>query len=59
MISSDFPATFLARAKLHGGQKHSMGPQSFTRWLHRQLSRNRNHGFEQLRVCGRTGTSRV
>lgn len=41
--------------KLHGGQRHSMGPQEFTRRLHRQLVRNRNHGFEQLHVCGRTG----
>ncbi|KAJ6020014.1 hypothetical protein N7522_000089 [Penicillium canescens] len=32
-----------------------MGPQEFTRRLHRQLARNRNHGFEQLHVCGRTG----
>ncbi|EKV07085.1 metalloprotease m41 ftsh [Penicillium digitatum] len=41
--------------KLHGGQRHSMGPQEFTRRLHCQLARNRNHGFEQLHVCGRTG----
>ncbi|QKX57031.1 uncharacterized protein TRUGW13939_04139 [Talaromyces rugulosus] len=41
--------------KLHGGQRHSMGPREFTRRLHRQLARNRNHGFEQLHVCGRTG----
>ncbi|KAJ6050450.1 uncharacterized protein N7446_010559 [Penicillium canescens] len=41
--------------KLHGGQRHSMGPQEFTHQLHRQLARNRNHGFEQLHVCGRTG----
>ncbi|KAI2734239.1 hypothetical protein DTO013E5_10111 [Penicillium roqueforti] len=41
--------------KLHGGQGHSVGPQEFTHQLHRQLSRNRNHGFEQLHVCGRTG----
>ncbi|KAI2676866.1 hypothetical protein LCP963914a_8161 [Penicillium roqueforti] len=41
--------------KLHGGQRHSMGPQKFTRRLHRQLARNRNHGFEQLHVYGRTG----
>ncbi|KAJ5856774.1 hypothetical protein N7455_007668 [Penicillium solitum] len=41
--------------KLHGGQRHSMGPQEFTRRLHRQLARNRNHGFEQLHVRGRTG----
>ncbi|KAJ9484629.1 hypothetical protein VN97_g8746 [Penicillium thymicola] len=41
--------------KLHGGQRHSMGPQEFTRRLHRQLARNRDHGFEQLHVCGRTG----
>ncbi|KAJ6038268.1 uncharacterized protein N7446_005078 [Penicillium canescens] len=41
--------------KLHGSQRHTMGPQEFTRRLHRQLARNRNHGFEQLHVCGRTG----
>ncbi|KAJ5695363.1 hypothetical protein N7455_001733 [Penicillium solitum] len=41
--------------KLHGGQRHSIRPQEFTRRLHRQLARNRNHGFEQLHVCGRTG----
>ncbi|KAG0161689.1 hypothetical protein PDIDSM_5319 [Penicillium digitatum] len=41
--------------KLHGGQRHSIGPQEFTRRLHRQLTQNRNHGFEQLHVCGRTG----
>ena len=41
--------------KLHGGQRHSMGPQELTRRLHCQLARNRNHGFEQLHVCGRTG----
>jgi hypothetical protein len=41
--------------KLHGGQRHSIGPQDFTRRLHRQLARNRNHGFKQLHVCGRTG----
>ena len=36
-------------------QRHSMGPQEFTRRLHRQLVRNRNEGFEPLHVCGRTG----
>ena len=41
--------------KLHGGQRHSMGPQEFTRQLHRQLVRNRDLGFEQLHICGRTG----
>ncbi|CAG7940291.1 unnamed protein product [Penicillium salamii] len=41
--------------KLHGGQRHFMGPQEFTRRLHRQFARNRTHGFEQLHVCGRTG----
>ncbi|CAG7991697.1 unnamed protein product [Penicillium nalgiovense] len=41
--------------KLHGGQRHSIRPQEFTRRLHRQFARNRNHGFEQLHVCGRTG----
>ncbi|KAK9847087.1 hypothetical protein MYU51_020491 [Penicillium brevicompactum] len=41
--------------KIHGGQTHSMDPQEFTSRLHRQLARNRNHGFEQLHVCGRTG----
>ena len=32
-----------------------MGPQELTRRLHCQLARNRNHGFEQLHACGRTG----
>jgi hypothetical protein len=32
-----------------------MKPQEFTRQLHRQLAQNRDHGFEQLHVCGRTG----
>jgi hypothetical protein len=41
--------------KIHGGQRHSVGPQEFTHRLRHQLSRNRNHGFEQLHVCGRTG----
>ncbi|EEQ85491.1 uncharacterized protein BDCG_08760 [Blastomyces dermatitidis ER-3] len=41
--------------KLHGGQRHSMGPQVFTRQLHHQLVRNRDLGFEQLHICGRTG----
>ncbi|KAI3283602.1 hypothetical protein DTO002I6_9486 [Penicillium roqueforti] len=41
--------------KLHGDQRHSIGLQEFIRRLHRQLARNRNHGFEQLHVCGRTG----
>ncbi|OKO92894.1 hypothetical protein PENSUB_12564, partial [Penicillium subrubescens] len=41
--------------KLHGGQRHSLGPQEFTRQLHRQLARDRDLGFEQLHVCGRTG----
>jgi hypothetical protein len=41
--------------KLHGGQRHSIGPQEFTRQLHRQLVRNRDLGFEQLHICGRTG----
>ncbi|KAJ5265170.1 uncharacterized protein N7525_007338 [Penicillium rubens] len=41
--------------KHHGGQRHSMGPQEFTRQLHRQLTRDRDLGFEQLHVCGRTG----
>lgn len=36
-------------------QRHSMGPQEFTRRLHHQLVRNRNEGFEPLHVCGRTG----
>ena len=36
-------------------QRHSMGPQEFTRRLHRQLVRNRNEGFEPLHVRGRTG----
>ncbi|KAJ5751255.1 hypothetical protein N7533_008283 [Penicillium manginii] len=41
--------------KLHGGQRHTIGPQEFTRQLHRQLARDRYLGFEQLHVCGRTG----
>ncbi|KAJ5111766.1 hypothetical protein NUU61_001396 [Penicillium alfredii] len=41
--------------ELHGRERHSMGPREFTRQLHRQLSRNRDHGFEQLHICGRTG----
>ncbi|KAI2886130.1 hypothetical protein CBS63078_11031 [Aspergillus niger] len=41
--------------KLHGGPRHSIGPQEFTRQLHRQLARDREFGFEQLHVCGRTG----
>nr|QOD95030.1 HhpR [Paecilomyces variotii] len=41
--------------KLHGNLCHSMGPQEFTRQLHRQLARDRDLGFEQLHVCGRTG----
>ena len=32
-----------------------MRPQQFTRQLHRQLTRGRNLGFDQLHVCGRTG----
>ncbi|KAJ5111727.1 hypothetical protein NUU61_001357 [Penicillium alfredii] len=41
--------------ELHGRERHSIGPREFTRQLHRQLSRNRDHGFEQLHICGRTG----
>ncbi|KAJ5142475.1 uncharacterized protein N7515_001262 [Penicillium bovifimosum] len=41
--------------KLHGNQRHSIGPQEFIRQLHRQLVRDRDLGFEQLHVCGRTG----
>ncbi|PYI06187.1 metalloprotease m41 ftsh [Aspergillus sclerotiicarbonarius CBS 121057] len=41
--------------KLHGTHRHSMGPQELTRQLHRQLVRDRDLGFEQLHVCGRTG----
>ena len=37
------------------GQRHSMGPQEFTRRLNCQLMRNRNEGFEPLHVRGRTG----
>ncbi|KAJ5908488.1 hypothetical protein N7495_001170 [Penicillium taxi] len=40
---------------LHGGQRHFIGPQEFICRLQYQLTRNRNHGFEQLHVCGRTG----
>ncbi|KAJ5794985.1 hypothetical protein N7457_001584 [Penicillium paradoxum] len=35
--------------------RHSMGSAEFSRRLHRQLVRNRNEGFEQLHVRGRTG----
>ncbi|KAJ5267854.1 hypothetical protein N7478_010662 [Penicillium angulare] len=35
--------------------RHSISPANFTRRLHRQLVRNRNEGFEQLHVRGRTG----
>ncbi|KAJ5275771.1 hypothetical protein N7524_001924 [Penicillium chrysogenum] len=35
--------------------RHSIGPSEFTRRLQRQLVRNRNEGFEQLHVRGRTG----
>jgi hypothetical protein len=41
--------------KLHGGQRHPIGPQEFTRQLHRQLARDRDIRFEQLHICGRTG----
>ncbi|KAI2937975.1 hypothetical protein CBS147321_7505 [Aspergillus niger] len=41
--------------ELHGGRRHSIGPQEFTRQLHHQLARDRELGFEQLHVCGRTG----
>ncbi|EYE92094.1 uncharacterized protein EURHEDRAFT_427722, partial [Aspergillus ruber CBS 135680] len=39
----------------HSGQRHPMGPQEFTRKLHRQLVQNRNKGFEPLHIRGRTG----
>lgn len=39
----------------HGSQKHLIGPQEFTRKLHRQLVQNRNKGFEPLHIRGRTG----
>ncbi|KAJ5547554.1 hypothetical protein N7513_004788 [Penicillium frequentans] len=41
--------------KLHGGERHSLRPQDFTQRLHRQLVHDRELGFEQLHVCGRTG----
>ncbi|KGO69311.1 hypothetical protein PITC_094640 [Penicillium italicum] len=41
--------------KTHSGQKHSMGPQEFTRQLHRQSAPDRKHGFEPLHVYGRAG----
>ncbi|BCR99884.1 uncharacterized protein AKAW2_50226S [Aspergillus luchuensis] len=41
--------------ELHGGRRHSIGQQEFRRQLHRQLARDRELGFEQLHVCGRTG----
>jgi hypothetical protein len=41
--------------KLHGGPRHSIGPEEFTCQLHRQLTGDRDLGFKQLHVCGRTG----
>lgn len=41
--------------KLHGTHRHPIGPQEFTRQLHRQLVRDRDLGFKQLYGCGRTG----
>ncbi|KAJ5112165.1 hypothetical protein N7532_000210 [Penicillium argentinense] len=41
--------------KFHGHQGHSIGPQEFTRQLHHQITQDRNLGFEQLHICGRTG----
>lgn len=41
--------------KLHGTQRHSVGPQEFTNQLYCQLVRDRDLGFEQLHICGRTG----
>lgn len=41
--------------KLHGSQRHSIGPLEFIGQLHGQLVRDRALGFEQLHVCGRTG----
>jgi hypothetical protein len=41
--------------KLHGGLRHSIRPDEFICQLHRQLIRDRDLGFEQLHVCGRTG----
>jgi hypothetical protein len=35
--------------------RHSVGSAEFTRRLHHQLVRNRNEGFEQLHIRGRTG----
>ncbi|KAE8154242.1 hypothetical protein BDV25DRAFT_148143 [Aspergillus avenaceus] len=55
MVNRDLLDKECPNWKLHGDQRHSMGPQEFTRRLHRQLSRNRTHGFEQLHICGRTG----
>ena len=55
MVNRDFLDKKCPNLKHHGGQRHSLGPREFTRQLHRQLARNRNHGFEPLHVCGRTG----
>ncbi|KAI3093185.1 hypothetical protein CBS147333_10113 [Penicillium roqueforti] len=45
--------------KLHGGQSHSVGPQGFTRRLHRQLSRNETMGLNNFTsVVGRVTSSR-
>ncbi|KAJ5110891.1 hypothetical protein N7532_001426 [Penicillium argentinense] len=41
--------------KFHGPQGHSIGPREFTRQLHDQLAQDRNLGFEQLHIRGRTG----
>ncbi|EPS32971.1 hypothetical protein PDE_07932 [Penicillium oxalicum 114-2] len=41
--------------KLHGSLSHPIGPQEFIDQLGHQLARDRDLGFEQLHVCGRTG----
>lgn len=42
-------------AREHGPKRHLLGLREFTRRLHAQLTRNREDGFEQLHICGRTG----
>ena len=46
---------FQSHRQHSSSQGHSIGPAGFVRRLHRQLARNRNEGFEQLHIRGRTG----
>jgi hypothetical protein len=39
----------------HGVGRHPFGAKQFTRRLHNQLLQDRESGFEQLHICGRTG----